>query len=116
MPWKHFTEDELRCKHCGKIAMDEKFMAELEQARTMADLPFPVNSGYRCLWYDASIGGDGNHPQGKAIDIWAATSPARWIIISALIRAGFKRIGIAKGFIHADTCEDKPQGVIWLYP
>lgn len=115
MPWKHFNTDEMKCKHCGKIAMDEDFMKKLDEARDLANTPFNINSGYRCKAYDDSIHGDGNHPTGKAADIKADNSVDRWKIVNALFKVGIKRIGIAKDFVHGDMVEDHPQEVIWLY-
>ena len=45
-----------------------------------------------------------------------ADSRSRFIIISALLSAGFNRIGIASTFIHCDTAEKgKTKNVIWTY-
>jgi uncharacterized protein YcbK (DUF882 family) len=95
--------------------MDEDFMNRLDTARDLAGIAFKITSGYRCKEYDDRIHGDGNHPQGKAADIEAPNSVTRWKIIDALIRCGFRRIGIDQQFIHADTCTDRPQQVMWLY-
>jgi len=50
-----------------------------------------------------------------AVDIKAVTSETRYKVISALLAAGFTRIGIAKTFIHADTDPDKPANLTWVY-
>ena len=112
---KYFSIDEMKCKHCGEIAMDEDFMKKLDEARDLAGIVFVITSGYRCKEYDDRIHADGNHPQGKAADIEAPNSVSRFKIISALIKVGFKRIGTDQQFIHADTCTDRPQDVMWLY-
>jgi hypothetical protein len=36
-------------------------------------------------------------------------------VVNALLKAGFKRIGVAKTFIHADDSETHDQEVMWLY-
>jgi hypothetical protein len=55
----------------------------------------------------------GNHTSGKAVDIACVYGTNRLKIIMGLIRAGFRRIGIRKDFIHADTMDEIES--IWLY-
>jgi len=45
---KYFTEDELKCSHCGESRMNESFMNKIETLREQLGFPFPVNSAYRC--------------------------------------------------------------------
>jgi len=121
MDWKkirYFKESEFACKHCGKCEMDEGFMLTLDSARDDAGTPFPINSGYRCSDYDHQLHGSGNHPTGKAADIRCVSSRAKFMIVTALIEAGFTRIGIGKTFVHVDSCgvaEEKPTEVMWSY-
>lgn len=121
MDWKrikHFRKNEFLCSHCGVEEMDEGFIQMLDATREQVGVPMRINSGYRCQEYDSSIGGEGNHPTGKAADIAAATSRARYLILAAALDVGFTRIGIGKNFIHLDNCgadEDKPREVVWLY-
>ena len=42
-------------------------------------------------------------------------SNTKFIIVSALIQAGFTRIGIAKTYIHVDDSPTHSQKLIWLY-
>ena len=49
-----------------------------------------------------------------AADIHCANGNDRMTMVHALIKVGFRRIGIADTFIHVDTDRNKPHS-IWLY-
>lgn len=85
-----------------------------DKARMIADTPFKINSGYRCPKHNKEVGSTSdNHPSGHGSDIEAKTNRKRIKILTGLIKAGFKRIGIHKTFIHADDM-DKVESC-WLY-
>jgi len=111
----YFTEKEFACKCCGVSKVDPNFLDRLNSAREISSIPFIIISGYRCPKHDADVDGKGNHDKGKAADIKCEDSVTRLKMLCAFVRSGFKRIGIAKTFIHVDTCDDKPQQVCWLY-
>jgi zinc D-Ala-D-Ala carboxypeptidase len=94
--------------------MDAQFLAQLDNAREYAGVPFVVSSGKRCEKHNAAVGSTTmNHVCGRASDIGCAYGPNRIKIVMGLIRAGFRRIGIGKDFIHADTMDEIES--IWLY-
>ena len=97
--------------------VSQKLINKLEEAREIAGVPFIVNSGYRSIAHNKKVGGKPNssHLKGLACDIAASDSKTRHKILKACIEVGFRRIGIAKGFIHVDIDESKVSGVIWLY-
>jgi len=113
----YFKIEEFACSCCGKNEIDPQFVKKLDDARRLAKIPFIITSGYRCEKHNKEVGGKPNssHLSGLAADISCQTSTSRYLIVSALIRAGFNRIGIAKDFIHCDIDKDKPQEVIWVY-
>ena len=76
-----------------------------------------INSAYRCKDHNKAVGGSptSSHLTGKAIDIAAAGSREKYLIVEAALEAGATRIGIGKGFIHIDVDDDKDQEVLWLY-
>lgn len=96
--------------------MDKEFLTLLSEARELANIPFKINSGYRTEKHNLKVGGrvGSSHIKGLACDIHCNNSVNRKIIVSALIKVGFKRIGIAKTFIHVDLDHDKTDS-IWLY-
>jgi len=103
------------------INMDSGFLTKLEEARAIAGIPFRITSGYRTKEYNQSLRDKGykaspnsSHLIGVAADIAVNSGHDRYVILNALIRAGFKRIGVAKTFIHCDTDDSKPNSV-WTY-
>lgn len=111
---EHFKLKEFACSCCGKAKMDSVFLEKIDEARRLAGIPFKINSGYRCPKHNTEVGSTSkNHTSGKAADIAANNSQTRLKIVSALLKAGFKRIGISKTFIHADTMDSLDS--MWLY-
>ena len=104
------------------MQMERDFLRKLDKAREIADISFRINSGYRTAEHNAEIYRKlgrteikSSHMGGWAADIACTTSIARHKIISALLEAGFNRLGISGRFIHVDCDPDKPAGVIWTY-
>jgi zinc D-Ala-D-Ala carboxypeptidase len=121
---KYFTEDELKCSHCGKSNIDKNFMAKVEVLREQLGFPFPVNSGYRCPEHpiEARKKAPGAHATGHAIDIGVSGKQAYDLVESAMKSGEFTGIGInQKGgsrFIHLDDIEnspERPRPWIWSY-
>ena len=113
---RNFKRSEFNCKCCGKEKMQDSTLKMLDEARDIADIPFIVNSGWRCETHNRTIGSNSdNHPSGYAGDIQAKSSRAKFIIVEALIKVGFNRIGIADTFIHVDNNPKKDPKVIWDY-
>jgi uncharacterized protein YcbK (DUF882 family) len=112
---RHFKRSEFGRN--GDIEPDENLVRMLDRARDIAGIPFQINSGVRSPERNAEVGGvdTSAHLTGHAVDIRCATSRHRFVMVCALIEAGFRRIGCAKTFIHVDTDPDKPQDVIWTY-
>ncbi|MDI6615648.1 MAG: D-Ala-D-Ala carboxypeptidase family metallohydrolase [Syntrophaceae bacterium] len=110
----YFKREEFACTCCGAVEMDEGFIERLSMARGMAGVPFVITSGYRCPKRNAAVGSTSkNHTSGKAADILATDGPTRGKILRGLYLAGFKRIGIAKDFIHVDSMDAVES--CWLY-
>ena len=99
------------------INMKQSTLDKLNVARGIAGIPFHINSGFRTEAHNKKVGGvsDSPHPQGHAADIRTRNGRERWIILNALIKAGFTRIGIGKNYIHADDSPTSPPEVIWDY-
>ena len=116
---KYFKEEEFqKCSPSGSLQdMKQTTMSKLDTAREIAGIPFVLTSAFRSPEWDRFKGrsGTGAHTLGRAIDIRCNTSRNRFLIVEALLKAGFKRIGIDKSFIHADDSGAHDQDVIWLY-
>lgn len=115
---KYFTLSDFDCPSLPNsgVNMDSDFLAALDHAREIAGIPFYVKSGYRTKEHNTYVGGvpNSSHLIGVAADIGVRNGNERYIILSALIKAGFRRIGVAKTFIHCDTDDSKPNSV-WTY-
>jgi uncharacterized protein YcbK (DUF882 family) len=99
------------------VNMKPEFIQRIINARTIAGIPFVINSGYRTAAHNAKVGGvdSSSHCQGWAADIACKDGAKRWTIINALLKAGINRIGVSSSFIHADCDPTKPANVIWTY-
>lgn len=98
------------------VGLDIKLLTLLDNARTMADIPFIITSGKRDPAKNAEVGGVNNssHIKGLACDIACENSSQAFFIIRGAIVAGFKRIGIGKGHIHLDIDPNKVQNVLFV--
>jgi len=110
MSYKYFTEKEVE-------GLKSELVVLLDKAREMAGIPFVLNSTVRNVEENSSVGGvpDSAHIYGMAVDIRVRNSVERFAIVNALLKAGFKRVGVGKTFVHCDIDQSKPQNVIWLY-
>jgi len=114
---KYFSNKETQCKcGCG-LNIKEELLNKLNEARELAGIPFTITSGARCQSHNDTVGGSktSSHVIGLAVDISAKTSSQKFVIVKALMEAGFTRIGIAKTFVHVDIDDSKSGGVIWTY-
>lgn len=116
---KHFSEKEFkRCSpSCSLQDMNQETMHRFDSAREIAGIPLVIDSAYRSSQWDKGRGrsGTGAHTLGRAMDIRCNVNHNRFLIIDALLKAGFTRIGIAKTYIHADDSPEHDQQVAWMY-
>lgn len=123
-----FTTGEFKCKcDCGfgefPEHIDEKLINRLNMMRMLFDEPMVVTSGARCKDYNDEIGGKPHSAhlphvltgQCRAVDIKVSNSVDRAILLDLAARVGFKRIGIAKDFLHFDVAWDLPSPVTFIY-
>lgn len=99
---------------CEMEQMNTAFMERLQTARTLAGVPFKLNSAFRSVDYELSHHRTGKslHTLGRAVDIKCVDAGTRYRIIEALIAAGFHGIGVDNTFIHVD---DRDLPLLWTY-
>lgn len=117
---KHFMMDEFDSPDSpgSGARMDPHFLQLLDDMREEAGIPFRINSGYRTTAYNATLrdsSPNSAHTRGLAADIRAESGREKYLIVSAAIKNGVKRIGIGKTFIHLDVDGTLPNSTIWLY-
>lgn len=114
----YFTPEEFyKCTpSCSIDDMRPFFMSRLEMARELAGIPFVLNSAYRSVDWEKQHNrtGTSSHCKGVAVDVRCFESDKRYKIVRAALAAGFRRIGIARNFVHLDLDSSKPSS-IWLY-
>lgn len=119
MELKHFSISEFDSPDLPNsgVNMDQEFLIKLDLARELSGTPFYINSGYRTKEHNLRVGGTSisSHLKGLAVDIRCSSSQERYKILNGLIRAGFRRIGIHRNFIHVDLDTSKPQNLVFLY-
>jgi len=113
----YFTENELKCPCCNLYNIEEDFLFKINLLRDHVGQPLKVNSACRCQKHNQEIGGKdtSDHLTGNGIDISCENSALRFKLIQEALKINFKRVGIAKTFIHLGDRLDNPQEVIWLY-
>lgn len=100
--------------------VDMHSMTMLDNAREIAGIPFIITRSYSTPEHSVAVGGfrDDAHTEipCTAFDIKSIDSNSRFIIVGALLQAGFKRVGInaKNGHIHADNSPRLPHNVLWI--
>lgn len=102
---------------CKVEDMNLAFMDKLLFAQKLCGKKFHITSAYRSVAYEKSKGRNGRsaHCLGLAVDISTRDSKSRYLVVSALINAGFNRIGIGKTFVHVDDDLKRVHPVIFHY-
>lgn len=101
---------------CSLSDMHPELLERLDYARSLYGKPIQINSAYRSIEYERKRGraGSSSHCKGLAVDVKCFDSADRLGLVQSFLRAGFRRIGIAKSFIHVDIDSSKPK-CLWLY-
>ena len=123
MSWENgqFKSKEFECGcGCGLDKVNPAFLWKLNRARDEAGIPFNISSGCRCEQHNKNEGGKPNsdhlcNPACEGADIKIRNGLERFKVVDAAFKAGFKRIGIAKTFVHLGNRQTNPQVVLWIY-
>jgi uncharacterized protein YcbK (DUF882 family) len=111
---KHFSRDELACRHCGRLpegGMDKTLLAVLDAAREAAGGPIYVTSGYRCPAHNEAVGGapQSYHVKGMAadvysdaLDVYALAAVLKGVMIRLGVKGGLQEYP-EQGFVHVDV-------------
>lgn len=117
----YFSDEELKCKHCGELKFNPQTKIRLNALRTALGKPMIISSGYRCSEYNAEKGYTQTHATGQAVDISCSHQDA-FNILRLAGEFGFTGIGISqKGsgrFIHLDDLaanNKRPRPHVWSY-
>lgn len=107
------------CPPCTVDQLRPELVDALSEVKTLlkkAGVPFVVTCAYRSVEHDKAHGRSGrsSHCKGLAVDVRASNHYVRLQLVRTFLAVGFNRIGISKGFIHADLDLLKPAS-IWLY-
>jgi zinc D-Ala-D-Ala carboxypeptidase len=114
----YFTENEISCRcGCGHNVTPQSFLDRIIKAREIAGIPFNVNSWNRCQYHNDKQPGSSKrspHIRGIAVDIVTKDDTERFVIVNALLQAGFNRILIypKRYFIHVDADETQEQYIM----
>ena len=97
--------------------MEPEVVQALDIARDIYSFPMVITSGFRTVDHNKKVGGSrqSSHLLGYAVDIAVSNSERRFLLVEALLDAGFHRLGIGKDFVHVDLDPNKPANCLWVY-
>lgn len=97
--------------------MEHEVVQALDIARDIYGYPMVISSGFRSVEHNRAVGGSpkSSHLLGWAADIAVSNSRRRFLLVEALLDAGFHRLGISEEFIHVDLDPNKTPNCIWTY-
>ena len=88
--------------------MNKHLLEQLDELREFVNEPLKINSSYRSLDYNRSIGGStkSQHLTGNAVDLHCDNGTLRGKIVHHALNLGLS-VGIAKSFIHVDNRDNQ---------
>ena len=80
--------------------MEPDVVQALDIARDIYGFPMVITSGFRSVEHNKRVGGSrqSSHLLGYAADIAVPNSERRFLLVEALLDAGFHRLGLGKDF------------------
>lgn len=102
--------------------MEHEVLQALDIARDLYGFPMIVSSGFRTIEYNRTLiemgypaSPNSSHLLGYAVDIVVPSNEKRFLMLEALLDAGFHRIGVGHSFLHVDLDPNKPKNQMWVY-
>jgi uncharacterized protein YcbK (DUF882 family) len=88
--------------------MDRNLLLQLDELRGLVNEPLKINSSYRSLDYNRSIGGStkSQHLTGNAVDFHCDNGTLRGKIVHHALNLGLT-CGVAKTFVHIDNRDNQ---------
>lgn len=101
----------------GKADPSPELVRKLDILRGLVNRPIIITSGRRGPKANADAGGVPNseHMVGEGADLLAIESRERFMLADAAYKAGFRRIGIGRNFVHVGVSTTLAQDVLWTY-
>ena len=110
MQLKHFTLSEFDSPDSpgSGSKMKPEFLQRLDNARSIAKIPFGINSGFRTVAHNAKVGGvdSSSHTQGWAADIACKTSESKLLSEKTCRAAAVVPLGLVT--FWRNVCASKP--------
>lgn len=105
------------CEHGSSDFLSRSLIQAVSELEGRLGFELHFNSGFRCAECNRLAGGKPNsaHLRGLAADVAVPDSNTRFLIVSAALRCGFRRVGVGSNFVHLDCDESLPQGMLWVY-
>jgi uncharacterized protein YcbK (DUF882 family) len=120
--WFKLSEFDSPDKPGSGEMMEPAVVQALDIARDIYGYPMKITSGFRTIEHNRSLLAKGykaspksSHLLGWAADIYVPNSERRFLMVEALLDAGFHRLGIGSNFIHVDLDPAKTPNVMWTY-
>lgn len=102
--WPNFSPSErnLHCPCCGEFYLDPRSFDALQALRRGTGRPIKVNSGHRCVFHNARVGGrPRSMHKSVAFDVSLGGHRLRDLLEVAR-KAGFQGFGYYATFLHLD--------------
>ena len=102
--WPNFTPQEIACRHCGEMVVDEESLDALQLLRDACGKPIQLTSAHRCEDHNRNVGGTPNSQHLKLAFDCVCPKADQPLFIAAAEAAGFTGIGRypSRGFVHLD--------------
>jgi len=117
----YFTPDELECKCCKQLLVEDDLLIALDNLRHEVGFPLVIESGYRCEARNKQVDGKPSsyHLKGAAVDIKIVHLKA-WQVFKILKVAmtefpdvpKFNGIGMGRNRLHLDVRKGE---AAWTY-